>query len=271
MLTAQVLPATPNGIADARTNTSKLRTESALYVTAAVGKKELADYTSEENANMTKELKAEVGKTLGLGGAQTTTRITVDRLHVFPGEKIGIDIRMDNSTCGKAVKSYKFKLNRTIDAYTAKGNEKTQLSKTEYVHTTSETGCGPKVVDERKFEFPIDKFEDAGRMGDITRIPSVLRPLVQQFSHNIKNDLFCVKYSLDVFVKHDAWNEFGMGNFVSFPITVHSPQAEFKELSTPTEHFQNMGKDWLPPHIENKWLLATQINDETQAEEIAMK
>lgn len=39
---------------------------------------------------------------------------------------------------------------------------------------------------------------------------------------------FFVEYSLNVFVKHDSWNEFGEGASVTFPIRVH--QASLKGL-----------------------------------------
>jgi hypothetical protein len=33
--------------------------------------------------------------------------------------------------------------------------------------------------------------------------------------------LFNIEFSLNVFVKHDSWNEFGEGNCVSLPIKIH--------------------------------------------------
>jgi hypothetical protein len=39
---------------------------------------------------------------------------------------------------------------------------------------------------------------------------------------------FFVEYSLNVFVKHDSWNEFGEGASVTFPIRIH--QAPLKGI-----------------------------------------
>lgn len=45
---------------------------------------------------------------------------------------------------------------------------------------------------------------------------------LQQLSSTHCDETFRIEYRLDVFVKHQSKTEFGMGNFVSFPIRIAS-------------------------------------------------
>ncbi len=81
-----------------------------------------------------------------------------------------------------------------------------------YVSVVKHAGCPAKTKMEREFEvdLPANKCSDFG--------PSIYqgRP-----GASYSGKLFSIEYSLNVFVKHDSWNEFGEGNCVNLPIKVH--------------------------------------------------
>jgi hypothetical protein len=47
-----------------------------------------------------------------------------------------------------------------------------------------------------------------------------LHPMLKAFSISLQGKLITVNYVLKVFVKHEAWNEFGEGKVVSLPIQI---------------------------------------------------
>jgi len=64
-----------------------------------------------------------IGGMAGLGAEQIRAKFTISKKVFSPGEKVVVKVDMDNSDCGKAVKSYKFKLLRmwSIPNTTQKG------------------------------------------------------------------------------------------------------------------------------------------------------
>ena len=54
------------------------------------------------------------------------------------------------------------------------------------------------------------------------------------FSDTINTSLFQINYFLDVFVKHKSKTEFGMGNFITFPIQIHQKETNIAHLSQKT-------------------------------------
>jgi hypothetical protein len=52
-----------------------------------------------------------------------------------------------------------------------------------------------------------------------------------------------VQYYLKCFVKHDAWNEFGQGKFVSQPIKIMQPPPQYSIIST---NMEQPPQDWNP-------------------------
>ena len=48
-------------------------------------------------------------------------------------------------------------------------------------------------------------------------------------------------YEVHVFVKYDAWNDFGSGNFVSFPIIIVPKQHESENKSADIFMHSNWG------------------------------
>ena len=98
--------------------------------------------------NLTKTLVSKIGGLAGLGASEAKSVITLDKLRFVPGEKIKVHIDMDNSTCKKAVKSYKIKLQRKISCMSGKkGNAKPLLTNEEYLVALKYDGCAEKVRD----------------------------------------------------------------------------------------------------------------------------
>ena len=78
-----------------------------------------------------------------------------------------------------------------------------------------------------------------------------LRQMVKMFSASTAGDLFHITYHLDVFVKHDSWNEFGMGNYVTFPITIVSPERDLPFMKARISDFEtSSGQEWNPTSRE---------------------
>ena len=74
-----------------------------------------------------------------------------------------------------------------------------------------------------------------------------LRQMVRMFSSTISGELFNISYHLDVFIKHKAWNEHGMGNYVSFPITIVAPEKDLPHMKAKISDFETIiGMDWNP-------------------------
>lgn len=53
-----------------------------------------------------------------------------------------------------------------------------------------------------------------------------LHPMLKSFSISLSGKLITVNYVLKVFVKHEAWNEFGEGKVVSLPIQILQPPMQ---------------------------------------------
>ena len=64
--------------------------------------------------------KSKVGGIGGLGASEATSVISLEKLVFAPGEKIRVNIDHDNSSCKKAVKSFKIKLQRVINCMSGK-------------------------------------------------------------------------------------------------------------------------------------------------------
>jgi len=46
------------------------------------------------------------------------------------------------------------------------------------------------------------------------------------FTPSVEASIFRVRHVLKVYVKHDAWNKFGRGEVVNFPIKIIQPPIE---------------------------------------------
>lgn len=81
-----------------------------------------------------------------------------------------------------------------------------------YVSVVKLPGCPAKTKIERDFEVDLPE----NNCSDFAPGQIKARP-----GASYSGKLFNIEYSLNVFVKHDSWNEFGEGNCVSLPIKVH--------------------------------------------------
>lgn len=53
--------------------------------------------------------------------------------------------------------------------------------------------------------------------------------LAKRLQPSILGKLIEINYELHVFVKHDAWNEWGRGKLVRFPIKILTPPQIYRE------------------------------------------
>ena len=89
-----------------------------------------------------------IGGVAGLGSSEATAVISLEKHRFAPGEKVKVHIDMDNSTCKKAVKSYKVKLMRKISCLAGKlGVTKPLLAEENYLDAKKYDGCAEKVRD----------------------------------------------------------------------------------------------------------------------------
>lgn len=69
-----------------------------------------------------------------------------------------------------------------------------------------------------KFKMPGD--EICQSLEETARMHPTLSLLTEHFSPSHYEGIFTIHYRLDTFIKHSSKTEFGMGNFVSFPIKI---------------------------------------------------
>ena len=60
-------------------------------------------------------------------------------------------------------------------------------------------------------------------------------PMLGSFSSSFFGQIVKVWYVLKVFVKHDAWNEWGEGNVVEFPIKIFPRPTEYLVMEAPLD------------------------------------
>ena len=151
---------------------------------------------------------------------------------------------MDNSACSKPIKSYKFKLKRQVQCFTSASPQPT-ASFEEYLLDERETGCEAKQKEVKTFKFKLPANDS--KFGKIDNLHPDLRQLVKIFTQSIKTDLFSVQYSIDVFVKHQSKLEFGMGNFVTFPLNIVQGRVSMPTAGQKfTDWVTSIGANWNP-------------------------
>ena len=97
---------------------------------------------------MTQVLKVKIGGVAGLGSSDATAVISLEKHTFAPGEKVKVHVDMDNSSCKKAVKSYKVKLMRRITCHAGKlGLWKPLLADEDYLDAKKYDGCAEKARD----------------------------------------------------------------------------------------------------------------------------
>jgi len=64
--------------------------------------------------NFKYDVRTEVGGVFGIGASKSISIITFPRNEFYPGDEIEVKINCDNSRCGKAIKTFKFKIYRQL-------------------------------------------------------------------------------------------------------------------------------------------------------------
>lgn len=193
-----------------------------------------------EDAKIERDLSVKVGGIGGIGASEAKCKISLARFGFTSGEEAKICVDMDNSACSKPIKSYKFKLKRKVECFSnvakmvgsvASASSMPSATFEEYLLDVREAGCDAKQKEKKTCGFKLPP-NDAN-IGKIDNLHPDLRQLVKIFTQSITTELFSVQYSIDVFVKHQSKLEFGMGNFVTFPLNIVSgpiamPRADQK-------------------------------------------
>ena len=168
---------------------------------------------------MEKTVKSKVGGVAGLGASESNTTVTLEKHTYAPGEKVVVRIDHDNTTCKKAVKSFKIKLMRRISCLAGKKViGKPLLTVEEYLEAIKYDGCAEKVREQRAIEFELPSYDK--KTGSTDQLHPDIRHMVKLFTDSADNSLFKIEYLIQVFVKHQSKLEFGMGNSVEFSINV---------------------------------------------------
>lgn len=272
-LKAQMVPRDKSLFADLQDEVSMLRTDCALYLYKPPGegeelKQEIGHPSGNINAytsmpSLHKQLEVRVGGVAGIGSSQAKSVISLEKLRFMPGERIRVKIEHDNSECKKPVKSFKLKLLRKVMCFSGKKTlAKPVFFLEEYLMQKKFDGCAERVRENRTIEFELPVAEKT--VGNTNSLHPNLRPLVKLFSNSADNALFTIAYEIQVFVKHLSKLEFGMGNFVTFPIEVQSQALEvpaLDELEGEWMTSQNLHV-WQPNYVHPRvslWQTPTEV------------
>ena len=165
------------------------------------------------------ELKNKIGGFLGMGSTDAVSEIFFEKNEYYLGETAKVRIVCDNSKCDKPIKSFKFKLHRH---YKGHDDSHWTTSGSKYLVTKKEGKCeaGGKV--DQTFEIEIPRLDEYEQQAENKVHPDEL-PMLKSFSTSIKGKLLEVAYTLNCFIKHEAFTEFGEGNVVTLPIKLLQP------------------------------------------------
>lgn len=169
--------------------------------------------------NLKVDLVSEVGGLLGWGKSRASSEIIFERNEYFIGEIAKVRIICDNSKCSKNVKSFKFKLKRFyMGRERVSGGAQTKDDQT--IASIKMAGCkaGEKIDRFFEIQLPVNDFKPFSSKYSPVREEENFLHL--NFTPSVNAKLFQVCYALCCYVKHDAWNEFGEGKFVSQPIKI---------------------------------------------------
>ena len=158
---------------------------------------------------------------MGIGTTTASAKIKLEKSSFHAGEGAAVHIEMDNSTCAKPVKSYKFKLRRVIKCFSKQ--KVPALTKEEFLIEIKEPGCDRQVKHTKDYTLELPRVDKS--FGRTESLHPELRQLVKMFSDSTTSPLFEINYFLDVFIKHQSKLEFGMGNFVTFPIKIYQNET----------------------------------------------
>ena len=111
-LVVQLEPAQPSGwiaeIPDLRI--SKVRTEQDIFVCNMKARE------AQPNLNLVKTIQHKVGGFLGMSKSESNSIFQLEKDVYQVGEAIRVSINCDNSSCRKAIRNFKVKIERTMEA-----------------------------------------------------------------------------------------------------------------------------------------------------------
>ena len=167
-------------------------------------------------------LKSSVGGFIGISKTKCNTEIHIDKKEFYMGESIAIRLRIDNSNCEKDVKNVKVRIQETRKGTTNK-------------HLIIKTHKAKSSHFDKKDTDRVLRGETAEKViyinvGSSDSIFNSIKP-------SINGRLISITHELQIFVKHDAWNEWGKGKVVSQPILIKRKPAG----SIADEYFRNRG------------------------------
>ena len=155
-----------------------------------------------EPVSVLKSLEFKIGGFCCFGQTPCSIKAEFNKSQYFPGDEVQIRVHCDNSQCKKDVDSFKIKLLVYVQGH-ANADHPT-VSSAYALQTKFKSTCKKH----EKFDGILQtRLPVNGYYGDI--LPS-----------SVQGKLITVSYSLMFVVKHDAWNEYGIGNEIVHPITI---------------------------------------------------
>jgi len=134
------------------------------------------------------------------------------------GEAIPITFDIDNSQCGRDVKSLKIKFMREVVTMMETGMI---IPVREYLEEIKiPCDVKGKTKASKKIVYNIPATIKPEKLGNTDGLPPHMVDLAKTLSVSQYRPLFQIKYKLDLFIKHKSKTEFGQGNAVSFPIVI---------------------------------------------------
>ena len=218
MLRAQFVPNNEKDWVDARYKIAKFRGERFIWV-----QRPLPEFWLEPNLRQV--LLQKVGGFMGIASDQVVTRIYFDKNIYQPGETIKVAIECDNSKCSKPITSFKLKLKRKFFIFENDGMFNSKLNSSKYIIDKRVEGCRPKESCVRVIEIqiPAKDLEEKGSLTQFTekvKTDKLQEIIFSEFTPTMTSATIGISYSLKVFVKHDAWNQFGSGAVKTLPIYI---------------------------------------------------
>lgn len=162
--------------------------------------------------NVKEDLNLDIGGVWGVGASKCLTSIHLEKNEFYSGQKAPIRIVCDNSKCDKNIKSFKFKLYRM---YTAVSSTDKDIQAEDYglLADIKLNGISARSKCDKVFEIDLPK-NDFSTLSPATKFE-------ERAGASYSGKLMHVEFILQVFVRHDCWNEFGQGFMKSFPIRIH--------------------------------------------------
>lgn len=124
-----------------------------------------------------------VGGAFGFGSDDVTTIIQLTKDSFTVGETIPIVFSIDNSKCGRDVKSLKIKFHREIVVFKEKGKKIPVFNQSEYLEEVKlPVDVKGKTKAEKKISYNIPAFDDQKKVGRVDTLPPHYQYLAKMFS-----------------------------------------------------------------------------------------